>query len=283
MRIRPRPAIVILSALIGIAIVAITLDTAENHLKPENSGKDASTVAKLTVYPHAGNSRPSDALANPYSEHFLDSFPLAETEARLEYSPKSSSFAGKLTLRKMKPNFIYQLKLAGTADDIETMERLGFAGRWLLPGEGTNFSDDDYRALADKKHAESYIFFDWVLTDGDGNATKSFRLDSSWHVLMSETLESAEHPADIEPILLLFSKFPPNCYPPDEEFRRKGVIWPMSEHYWSGSRPEPGGTVLPPGRYRCLFRLTEECFHGVGGGFWATAAECKVDFEVAAE
>ncbi|MFA4987282.1 MAG: hypothetical protein WC712_11905 [Candidatus Brocadiia bacterium] len=261
--------VIVLIALAAVAFVAAVLLPARV------------TVVQLVPKPDRNGQRFADIAGNRYGRAGTSSFNYATPASGvLEYERKAPTFTGKLTARGYKPNFAYQMKLVATAADQVAFEALGYAGRWMLPGEGTNFTDDDFKNLKDRTRAESYIFFDWFVTDADGNADKEFRLDSSLHVLMSKTLENAEAPENTKVHTFNVNRFPRAFY--DEDKPVKPVeIWAMSESYWTRSRPEPGGTKLPAGKYRCVFRLTEECFHSAaGGGAWATAVDVPVEFEV---
>ena len=237
-------------------------------------------TVQLQPVTNGGEPRFSDIAANYYSTTFEKSFNYdIPAYAKLTYKRKSESFTGQLAVSGLKPNFAYQMKLVGTPDHKDSMEKLGFRGRWLLPGGGTNFTDDDYRNLEDKSKVESYIFFDWFITDSKGTARKDFKLDSCLHVLMSKTLEGSTPPDDSMLKKFEVALFHPPAY--DKAYDPGEVeIWAMSESEWSHNRPDIGKLKLKEGKYSCLFRLTEECFHGKGGGYWATAMEQRIEFEI---
>ena len=236
---------------------------------------------KLMPPAHTGEPRFMDVAGHTYSKRFRRCFTYGPpSEALISYRRKAKTFMGQLKAKHLKPNFAYQLKLVGTPSDIQSMERLGFTGRWMLPANGTNYDDEAYRRLADKHGAEGYIFFDWFVTDGNGDATIAFSLSSSLHVLQNLYLERMERIREFPAREFTISSFPLWAYESGKR-RINVIIQAMSEHYWTKSRAEIGKTFLPEGRYDCLVRLTEESFHGVGGGgFWATALEGKVEFEI---
>ncbi len=240
--------------------------------------------AELKPVREGGEYRFADIAGNAYSGRFRREFRYGPpARAVLKYSRNSDTFRGLLVVRGYKPNFAYQVKLVGIPEDPAAAERIGFAGRWLLPGGGTNFSDEDYLALEDKSRAEGYLFFDWFVTDGEGNARVELRLDRSLHVLINDTLEGSQAPPGAAVSIFEVKDFPAFAYDPPLPSPRAVRIWEMSEHMWSGRRPPPGRTRLPAGEYLCLLRLTEESFHGAGGGgFWATASEAPVRFRITA-
>ncbi|MDZ7814834.1 MAG: hypothetical protein U5N86_02160 [Planctomycetota bacterium] len=274
--------------ILGLAVVAsfafFWSGAAPDPVPPArvSTSQESSEFRKVELKPPDDSSvqRFSDIAANPFSTEFAKSFRYEPPSLGVvRYREKAGTFTGFLTVRNLKPNFAYQVKLVGTPSDVASMENLGFNGRWLLPSGGTNFSDEDYLALEDKSGVEGYIFFDWFVTDKRGDAELQFSLDTCLHVLMSKTLEGAQPPSPELLRTFRVDSFLPFAY--DKEYDPLDVeIWAMSEYYWSQERPEPGLTRLPASRYNCLFRLTEECFHGVGGGMWATALEAPVSFEV---
>ncbi len=238
-------------------------------------------TSELVLEADTGDQRWTDAGGNYYSKEYINLMSTASpAKGSVTYRTSAPTFTGTLKLRAFKPNFAYQLKLVGTPRDIGTMERIGYAGRWLLPGY-VNVSDEQYEAFRDKRKAESFLVFDMIVTDGEGNADYEFALDSNWHVGMSETLEGAE-PVEGMPVMdFAFTHFPERAYGTmPYEVVRSVRIWLMCEGRWTGARPEPGKTVLAEGDYNCTFRLTEESFHGAGGGRWATAADADVAFTI---
>lgn len=235
----------------------------------------------LNPPPVVENQRYADVAGNYYNQSYIESFSYAQpSSVEVVYYDKNSTFRGKLYAKKLKPFFTYQVKLVGLHSDMTAMERIGYAGRWLISGGGTNFSDTDYQMLADKTKAEGYILFDWFTTDSNGDAQLEFALDSSYHVIVSANLEDSPPPEGERTEVVFVNRFSPPAY---DRFHEPKIarIWAMSENRWSGYRPPAGKTRLTTGHYNCIIRLTEECFHGVrGGGYWATALEGKVSFEI---
>jgi len=200
-------------------------------------------------------------------------------QVRIRIKSPGPTLQGRLEARNLKPNFAYQIKLRGDPADRIGSEAIGFAGRWRLPGWGTNYSDFDYIQYHDKSRVEAYLLFDFFVTDCDGNAVRTFALDSSLHVLWNGTQRREKVPdADLLPVVVDASDPETYYYP-----RAKPTtqwIWAERERrrYLSADQT----LFLPAGAYHAEIVLTEESFHGGsrGEGFWATVLRCPVEFIV---
>ncbi len=226
-----------------------------------------------------------DVAGNAYGSEFGRNFSYAGGKrfspcVRVRYERRGGSFRGRIEATGLKPNFAYQMKLRGDcARDRAAFERIGYAGRWRLPGPGTNYGDEDYRAYPYPARVEAYILFDYFVTDARGCAAKEFDLNSTLHVLFNARFQGLGSYMD-SPI----SRFVVDASSPDSYARPKPG--PTAQFLWAQVEYAPGrGAVgqvrLPPGRYRADLALTEESFHAYGdGGFWATVMTVPVDFEV---
>jgi hypothetical protein len=248
------------------------------ELTDENSRRMAGANAPLYE-------RWSDIAGNYYSSEFVAGFDYSSTGpngpvVRLRVEPEAETFMGRIEARRLKPNFVYQMKLSGVFSDMESLEAIGYAGRWRLRGPGTNYTDDQYRKLVDKSQVvEAYVYFDYLLTDREGNAARNFELDSSLHITWNASRQRSDaQVAHVYPAIVRAS---------DPEFYAVPKLSPTVEFLWlerERIRYESGGEKirLPPGDYTAELVLTEESFHSRDndGGFWATVYSCPVEFTV---
>lgn len=234
------------------------------------------------------NERFLDIGGRAYSRAFLERFSYTEPgktpDVRVEYLRRAEAFAGRIVGSGLKPNFAYQVKLRGVySADRDAFERIGRLGRWRLPGTGTNFPDAAYEAFPAKEKAESYLLFDFLVTDPDGRAEKTFYADSSLHVLWS--VNHQRNPRSFDGCRREHAResSDPGLYAnPRPELSAQELFAESEQHSMSPeNRPPVNEAFLPPGRYRAELVLTEESFHGFGdSGFWATVMVAPVEFEV---
>lgn len=243
-----------------------------------------------------------DAGGRAYSKEFISRFNYGGTATEkphvlLEYIREAETFTGKLTARGLKPNAAYQMKLRGVYDDSTSFENIGRLGRWRLPGRTTNYTDSDYESFQDKHLVESYLFFDFFLTDGRGNAYKEFYADSSLHVLWN-LAQRPPTPEDSALVELSYANTDPRLYsnpgllfPGDSLSSSDKELVPVPAEYVYaesehnsvsyGNRPPIRQAFLPEGTYSAEFVLTEESFHSYGdGGYWATVMAAPVEFRI---
>ena len=235
------------------------------------------------------NERFLDIAGRAYSRQFLENFSYTDPSAKLpnvkvEYLASAETFTGRVIGTGLKPNFAYQLKLRGLWEDRTAFENIGRAGRWRLPGRGTNYDDEDYEACEDKHLVEAYLLFDFMVTDPSGNVDKEFYLDSSLHVLWNYTRQRAPSSLDSQPILHARTDTDKDLYVNPRVELSPHRIYAESEekNRATGNDRSPiGQAFLPPGPYKAELVLTEESFHGFGDcGFWATVMRAPVSFEV---
>ena len=221
-----------------------------------------------------------DVAGHFYASEFADGFSYHSSPTVFVHVDASGpTLSGRLEARGLKPNFAYQLKLRGVAEDFESFERIGYAGRWRLPGGGTNFTDEEYRAIEDPTDAEAYFFFDFFVTDAAGNAIRNFAADASLHVLWLGA-QRLPYPLEASRSVLVDASDSARYLRPEPllAFRE---IWAEREHV--RYRGDSGRTrFLPAGEYRAEIVLTEETFHALeaDGGYWPTVMLAPVRFTV---
>ncbi len=264
------------------------------------------TIALKTVVDSwpAAKPRWRDIANNAYSSSFRTSFSYSTAQVSLSYerAPGAATFAGHISARGLKPNFAYQLKLAGKpvsgpqgwgtarssvgassnlasaapvphlvsgtsiGGDDWTNQQLGYAGRWwddtLAPS--TNLDDAYFRANTPSHTVYGYLFLGDFVTDANGNAETDVRGDRSFHITWQD-----EQPGIKD---IVFNTFPVASSP--SNYGYDAPLSGQSEKLWyelESGRTQP--VRLPKGTYHCRLLVTEEAFHtsgGEGGGVWQT-------------
>lgn len=256
---------------------------------PRSSGApwfllDATNSQRMAGADDPLNERWRDIAGNAYADAFRRSFSYARSdpagpEVRLRVDAEGPTFRGRIEGRRLKPNFVYQMKLRGVWSDRAGFEAIGYAGRWLIPGGGTNWTDEQYRRHADKERVEAYIYFDYLLTDARGDGVRDFELDSSLHITWNAARQRADARAsDIVPVLVRSDDPAVYAWPRSEPTVE--LLWNEREAVRYAAADEV--IRLPPRAYRAELALTEESFHSYeyDGGFWATVYTCPVQFAV---
>jgi hypothetical protein len=241
---------------------------------------------------------------NLYSSAFRAGFSYAAARVELSYqrAPDTAYFVGHLSASGLKPNFAYQLKLAGkpvggpqgwgtAASFIEassnlasatpilhlisdtpvggddwTNQQLGYANRWwddtLAPS--TNINDAYFRANYPAHTVYGYQFLGDLVTDSRGNAEADVRGDRSLHITWQDGQSGAKD-VSLQTFALAAS---PSVYGYDAPLQTTTQkLWYELE----AGRTQP--VRLPRGTYHCRLLVTEEAFHtagGDGGGVWQT-------------
>ncbi len=224
-----------------------------------------------------------DIAGNEYSGAFMSSFDYDDATVTIHYASSAPTFAGRVEATGLKPNFAYQVKLAGRRAWLEPFESIGFLGRWWIDIGGTNFTDAQYLANKDDpdRIIDSYIFFLHFVTDSNGDATEAFALDSSLHVIWSEELNSRSPGAD-DSAIYPYTFTPGGPAYPAALPQTTENLW--LENEWVNPRPAIGEAVMDAGEYFARVVVTEESFHQSGvtyGGTWATVLSGDVEFTVA--
>ena len=232
-----------------------------------------------------------DVAARAYSRQVLEGFSYTDAaavkrpEVTMEYLAQAEAFTGRIRGAGLKPNFAYQMKLWGNyKDNPDGFAKIGYTGRWRLPGRGTNYKDEDYKKYPHKEEVEAYLLFDFFVTDSKGNVDKEFYADSSLHVLFNSSTQRSPTEADACQVPVIRTATDGALYANPKVSLRMHRLYAESEQNMQGEkdhRKPIGRAFLPPGKYRAEVVLTEESFHGYGdAGFWATVMTAPVEFAV---
>lgn len=239
----------------------------------------------MTGMDEPSNERWADVAGNYYNDRFIARFsyekpPPDGPRMFLRVEPKARTLLGRLEIQGAKPNFAYQIKVRGRyGDDPEGFRRIGYTGRWRLPGGGTNFTDKEFENTPNKENATAYVLFDYVVTDSQGNAVREFALDSSLHVLWNVDRQRVDPPSR-EVSAFVIDASNPAVYARPKDTLSVERIWAEPEvARYKGRSKE---VRLPTGRYQAEIALTEESWHTIGNdsGYWATVAKAPVTFEI---
>jgi hypothetical protein len=252
-----------------------------------------------------------DVAGNLYSESYRNTYSYngPEVQVQLSFYDTASSFSGSLTATNLKPNFTYQMKLAGIPGT-DSNERIGFSGRWWqeewdnanqewtngqnLNNKGTGYppnpNDLNYLSKRDildpdsptgkKYRFTGYLPFDFFTTDENGSAIVQVEQNSSFHVFWN-TEQRSNDPENDGPVKeVTFDPDPiqaGSAYSIDFGEATMGV-------FGEWERLPMGGVYSPVGDYSCQFILTEESFHGWPGGSyvgnWASAMGADIQFSI---
>lgn len=254
-------------------------------LTPERFTLTATNAQSMVGMDDPLNERWCDVAGNFYAAAFIAGYShetgrgLRHPHVLVRVDPHGDTLKGRLEAHRLKPNFAYQLKLRGLFADRAAFEAIGRAGRWRLPGRGTNYTDADYETYPDKAAVESYILFDYFVTDRNGNAVRNFALDSSLHVLWNATRQGGEpEPGDLFRAVVLADD--PATYARPKPGATAEWLWAERERPRYAHADQQ--IRLPPGTYEAELVLTEESFHSQDrdGGFWATVFRCPVAFAI---
>ena len=271
-----------------------TATVSANEDDPDGANNSATSLraviaaegAMFDISPSSGE-RWMDIGANEFRLSYRNSYDYAsDPSVTVHWAPVGDAFLGWIEATGLKPNFAYQIKLDGNRDYPTAFENIGYNGRWWIDGEGTNVLDslyEWYKANSPGTNMASYILVDYFVTDGDGDATKYFLLDSTYHVLWSPELNSGAMPdGDDSPVYPhVFSLDNELAYDPPDPTEYTTNIW--LEQEWVNTRPAIGEVQLPAGCYVAKVILTEESFHQSGethGGTWASVLALDVEFTI---
>jgi hypothetical protein len=228
----------------------------------------------------------ADIADNPYSAAYNANFSYGDANVRIAYGGRAPTFMGQLQAEGLKPNFAYQIKLLGDRSDTWAFEAIGFQGRWLIDPDKhrrTNFKDEEYRKYRDNFDADvqSYIYFDYFVTDSDGKATKPFRLDSSFHVTWNKELNLKRRgPGRRDSEMFVHTVQPQGKAYWWDVPTGPPIIQLWLEQEGVSPRPPKGCVALPAGSYRAAVQLTEESFHLKHNRGWARVLQAPVRFEI---
>lgn len=285
--------------------VAVATPTARPTATPLPTPGATATLQLQSVADSWAKAAPRwrDIANNAYSSAFRASFSYATARVALSYdrAPNVPYFVGHISARGLKPNFAYQLKLAGkpvggpqgwgtarsfveassdqqSATPIQhlvagtpiggddwTNGQLGYANRWwddtLAPS--TNLDDAYFRATYPNHTVYGYVFLGDFVTDSGGNADADVRGNRSLHITWQDEQSGAKDVA-----FQTFTVASPSGYGYD------APLPATSQKLWyelEAGRTQP--VRLARGTYHCRLLVTEEAFHGAGGengGVWQT-------------
>ena len=251
----------------------------------------------------AGNYRWLDVADQTYSGIYQNSYNYTEACVSISYESVGDVFQGSLVAANLKPNFAYQIKLAGINGTLEN-EIIGLSGRWWQEewdgskwtngqnlnnkGDGSSPNPNDllYFDRRDEKYSgqidpdglnpeglkyrfTGYLVLDYFITDESGNATLHFATNSSYHVLW-KTTQRSRTALDGPVKTATFSTDPMQSTAYDIDYGETTVAI-----FGEWERLPVGG--ISPGfddNLTAQLFITEESFHGSGGqlaGGWAAA------------
>ena len=258
-------------------------------------------IDSATTIP-SGNFRWLDIADQPYSESFRNSYNYTQANVEVNYEIVVNRIRGTLIAVNLKPNFAYQLKLAGKPEtDADANERIGLAGRWWQEewdgttwtnghnlnnkGDGSSPNPNDAVYFANRNITDptsptglqyryiGYLVFDYFITDEDGNATLEFETNSSYHVLW-KTIQRSRTASDGPPKTATFDADPSLSPAYDIDYNEATVsIFGEWERL-------PVGEIFPEidNDFVAQMVLTEESFHSNGSpypGSWAAAMSAE--------
>jgi hypothetical protein len=307
-------AVAFICLLLGLTVsgsldsVATAVTSDVNHYPGLGQGNNVPTMTQLQDLDSPANTyRWLNVADQAYSATYQSSYDYTQATVQVNYETSGLVLQGTLNASNLKPNFAYQLKLLGTPGTTGANERIGLAGRWWQEewdgaawvngqnlnnkgsGSSPNPNDQTYysrRDIADptsptgkKYRYTGYMLFDYFITDDSGNASLSFKVDSSYHVLF-KTSQRARTSSDGP---LKTTTFDPYISPAYDVDYGASTVSIFGE--WE--RLPVGGVHLQSGDYACQIMLTEESFHGscVNGscelaGNWAAAMGAGIQFNI---
>ncbi len=249
----------------------------------------------MPTFSDPDNERWRDAAGYTYAKDFRQRFAYDPRRCKLPQPPAvrvwitqpAPTLTGRIEAHNLKPNFVYQIKLAGDYQRDRTgFEIIGRLGRWRLPGRETNYTDRDYLDASPqtRSQTEAYILFDFFVTDHHGNAVHDFVLDASLHVIWRESQRNDALPQHLIPFTIQRLPSHPAYagFTPSAEFPARQTIRLWAEREMV-RYPSPDTRIrLTPRTYQAFLVLTEESFHDEPplGGWWATVARLPIKFTI---
>jgi hypothetical protein len=219
---------------------------------------------------------------NAYSTAFTQSFSYANAQVTVTYQtdPANGYFVGHIEGSGLKPNFAYQLKLAGkpvngsrgwgSYGDDRSNEAIGRAARWWNDTNQSNCTDSDFSRLYDNAPANKrqtiygYQFLGDVVTDAGGNVSANFDGSRALHITWQD--KQNQH-RDVNAGTFTIGSQTAPYYGYGQPMPLKDIkLW----YEWQSGRSH---TVrLQSGTYNVRFLITEESFHSAFtlGGLWHT-------------
>jgi len=270
---------------------------------PQNLGECPASAPLVDL--DASGFRWMDVADQVYAAAYRGDYDYTGAQVIVQFFPGERTFRGIIRARSLKPNFTYQVKLAGNSGTASN-EAIGLTGRWWQEewngsawanghnlndkgdGSSPNPNDLTYFARRDLPDSSSptglryrftgYLVFEYFITDERGDALLTFEAHSSYHVLWKTSQRT--HTAQDGPVYAVTFDVelpdPVSAY--DVDYPEATV-----EVFGEWERLPVGGVTLPPGFYEAQLTLTEESFHGSGlSGSWAAAVGAPIVFDVGA-
>jgi hypothetical protein len=226
----------------------------------------------------------------PYASQFRTDFKYTGSQVTLSYEPNPNKpyFVGHIEAHGLKPNFSYQLKLAGKPvngsrgwgekGDDRSNTAIGFATRWWNDTLEQNTTDEGFNenkalAPADQQTIYGYDYMGEFVTDASGNASVDFTGAFAYHIVWQDKQDN--HQDKVYGEFNIGSTAAP-YYAYSQAVPEKTVkLW----YEWETGRSHD--VTLPAGVYHARFLLTEETFHAFDpedGGQWPTVLASE-DFD----
>ena len=248
------------------------------------------TLAPLNNTPF----RFKDLTGHHFSNAFTQNYAYAASHVVISLdAPGKPYLSGLIQAAGLKPNFAYQIKLAGrnsklglsatgAAPDDPTNIQLGLIGRWwrAYPNPA-NANDSDYLAHKDDPaYAYSgYLIIAFFITDENGAASARFEGSNSFHVLWRTNQRTPTANDGPEFDLTVPATINNPAYDPATA-TPAAAIGIYGE--WEPTRAPPNSLNMPQAHYACDFILTEESFHdfGIDAGNWTSVLGAPLEFDL---
>lgn len=240
-----------------------------------------------------GNYRFKDIGGQAFGANFINTYVYTSASVTFSFDVSDNDYlSGTISASGLKPNFAYQIKLAGNpsaeavsdaekaAADDATNERLGRLGRWWRAAPNpANSIDADYDI---NKNTPGYIYEGYLLigffvTDAAGGASLRFEGNNSFHVLW-RTDQRPRASSDGPPLAVTVPDTTGHAAYDTALAARDFSLYGEREP----TRAVPGKLAMPREHYRCRLQLTEESFHDSGAlaGSWTTALSAPFEFDI---
>lgn len=252
-----------------------------------SSNPDTSPTATVQLMPFQepwtlARYRQMDIDDNAYAGAFYQAYSYANARVTVTYQtdPANGYFVGHIEGSGLKPNFAYQLKLAGKPvsgsrgwgafGDDRASEAIGRAARWWNDSLQANSTDSDFNRLYDNAPANQrqtiygYQFMGDVVTDAEGNVSANFDGSKALHITWQD--KQNQH-RDVDAGTFTIGSQTAPYYGYGQSVPVKNIkLW----YEWQSGRSH--AVRLPSGTYNVRFLITEESFHSglTLGGQWRT-------------
>jgi hypothetical protein len=276
-------------------LLTLTLAGCGGGVRPMGSdGIKIEALRKLYLLPFGDSAgqtpRWMDLADSLYAKSFRTRFIYPAKKVQISFDDTGAlQFQIVATAGALKPNFCYQMKIegpsqawsGGTSADFVNAS-LGYRGRWWNDTTGKPMTDAD---LTPGTHIgeliKGYLYFDFIVTNGDGSINATVPVKNSYHVTFKQG-QTTYYPGQDGPLRpFTFTAVKDNwAYDNRRAVTRTVTLFGQ----WEPGRPLPGALSLPLGTYAGVeFRLTEESFHSTAafGGNWRTVMNAPLpEFDV---